>query len=176
MNENRMKIAEQCQALGAWLDDWAAPRGGKTKVLANIRHLYEEVYGMATDQAPRILICFMSEDSRGAFNERNTLHRVDRQWSVVVMRGHGFRHPGVSETTPGLPTDFYGDVEQVRNLCRRLIGISAEPIDYKGIRPLPGIAQPNTANIFLDGYSVEFSTANDIAAISATPPGQDPEP
>ena len=172
----KMAISMQAQLIGAWLDDWAAPRGGKTKVLANIRHLYEEVYSMSQDQAPRILICFMSADARGGFNERNTLDREDRQWTVVVLRGHGFRHPGVSEATPGLPTAFYDDVEEIRNRCRRLIGISSEPIDYKGIKPLPGIAQPGTANIFLDGYSVEFSTATDIPAITATAPGQTPDP
>lgn len=176
MNYNRMTISEQCQYLGAWLDEWVAPREGKTKVLANTRHLYEEVYGQATDQAPRVLIVFQSEDARGGFDERNLLNRVDRQFSVVVMRGHGFKHPGVSEPTTGLPTAFYDDVTAIRDRIRRLIGISAEPIDYKGIRPLPGIAQPGTANIFLDGYSIEFSTANDIPAITATAPGQTPEP
>lgn len=172
----KMAISTQAQYIGAWLDEWVAPREGKTKVLANIRHLYEEVYGMATDQAPRVLICFMGADARGGFNERNTLDREDRQWSVVVLRGHGFKHPGVSEPTNGLPTAFYDDVEEIRGLCRRLTGISSEPIDYKGIRPLPGVAQPGTANIFLDGYSIEFSTATDIPAITATAPGQDPEP
>lgn len=170
-----ISITNQANMLGKWLDEWVAPRGGVTKILANTRHLWEEIYGQSTDSQPRVLIIYMGEDSRGGFNERNTLHRVDRQWSVVVMRGHGFDN-AMNKTEPGIQTTFYDDVETIRELIRCLTSMSEEePIDYKAIRPLPGVAQPNMANVFLDGYSIEFSTANDIPAITRLAPGQDSE-
>jgi hypothetical protein len=168
-----LKISEQANKLGSFLAHETEEAGALVEVLANQRHLWETIFGMATDSDPRILICFNGETSRGGFNERNTLCRVDREWVVVVMRGHGFKH-AMNETSPkeGLTTLFYDDCEAVRQLIRRCIGISEEVIDYVSMKPLPGVAQPQAANVFLDGYVITFLTANDIPAITNTAPGQ----
>jgi hypothetical protein len=41
------------------------------------------------------------------------------------------------------------------------------------MKPLPGVAQPNMANLWLDGYVLTFTTANDIPAITTIAPGTD---
>jgi transketolase C-terminal domain/subunit len=61
-------------------------------------------------------------------------------------------------------------IEAVRDLLRRITGVSGEVIDYVSMKPLPGIAQPNMANVFLDGYVITFTTANDIPAITNQAP------
>jgi len=166
-----MKISTQANALGSFLTDNTSGSGAVVEIMANQRHLWEAVFAMATEGTPRILICFDGETSRGGFNERNTLNRVDRQWVVVVMRGHGFKHSmAQQEPLDGLETAFYDDCEAVRDLLRRVTGISAEPIDYVSMKPLPGVAQPNMANVFLDGYVITMTTANDIPAITNQAP------
>lgn len=173
----RLKISQQANKLGVWLTEATEGTGATVEVLANQRHLWETIFSMATDDAPKILICFNGETSRGGFNQRNTLHRVDREWVIVVMRGHGFQHHAmnVDQPTEGQPTAFYDDCEAVRELCRRCTGISEEVIDYVSMKPLPGVAQPQAANVFLDGYVITFLTANDIPAITNLAPGQEPE-
>lgn len=167
----RMTIAQQANAIGAWLSEQTADSGATVEVLANQRHLWETIFTTATDSAPKLLICFDGETSRGSFNERNLLYRVDRAWVVVVMRGHGFDH-GMNEVKPGLPSAFYDDCEAVRDLIRRMTGISEDPLDYVSMKPLPGVAQPNMANVFLDGYVISFTTANDLRAITTEAPEQ----
>jgi hypothetical protein len=171
----RLKISQQANMIGVWLEEQSSGSGAVVEILANQRHLWEKIFAMSTDAKPRILICFDGETARGG-QERNTLHRVDRSWVVVVMRGHGFDH-GMAAQVPAeaLTTAFYDDCESVRDLCRRMIGLSEESIDYVTMRPLPGVAQPNMANVFLDGYVITFTTANDIPAITRLAPGQDPE-
>lgn len=158
--------------LGKWLSEQTSASGATVDVLANQRHLWEVIFAMTADSAPKILICFDGETSRGSFNLRNTLHRVDRQWVVVVMQGHGFDH-GQNEPKNGRATAFYDDCEAVRQLVRRLKSLSEEEVDYVSMKPLPGVAQPNMANIFLDGYVLTFTTAQDIPAITTIAPGTD---
>lgn len=169
-----IKISDQANQIGSWLADQSQGSGAVVEVLANQRHLWEKIFDMSADSSPRLLICFDGETSRGGFNERNLLYRVDRAWVVVVMRGHGFDH-GMNEQKPGLPTLFYDDCEAVRDLLRRMTGISEEPLDYVSMKPLPGIAQPGMANVFLDGYILSFTTANDLPAITKAAPGADEE-
>jgi hypothetical protein len=166
-----MTIEWQAQMIQMWLDDWAQARGGYAKVLANMRHLWEEIF--MTDERPRILICFNGEQARGGFNQANLLHRVDRQWIVAVIRGHGFTNQMAKLDGPTAAVDpFYKDCQTVRDKCRVLVNISEEPpVDYKGMDPLPSAAPyGQTANIFLDGYGIKFSTANDIPAITQINP------
>ena len=161
-----ISITNQAQQIGAVLASWAEPLGGTVKVMANMRHLWEEIYLLT--ETPRVLVCFTGETARGSFNEANTLHRVDRSWIVVVLRGHGFRN-AMSEPGPTIKEEqpFYDCVESVRDLLRTIVVISEEfPIDYKTTRPLPGSGPSQQANVFLDAYAIEFSTANDIPAIS----------
>lgn len=164
----------QAEFTKAWLETWVVPRGGYVKVLANPKHLWEEMY--LADERPRVLIVCNGEISRGGFNQANTLHRVDRQWIVAVLRGHGFVNM-VSEgqgqpDTPGAIDPFLKQVQILRDKCRVMVNITEEaPIDYKGFEPLPSIAPyGNSGNVFLDGYLIRYSTANDIAAVTSIDP------
>jgi hypothetical protein len=57
-------------------------------------------------------------------------------------------------------------VETVRDLVRTMLGLSEEfPINYKGWKNLPAVARPGTANVFVAGATIDFSTANDIPEI-----------
>ena len=169
-------IAQQANQIGTWLSEQSQGSGASVELLANQRHLWESIYSMAVDGKPKILICFDGETSRGGFPQRNTMHRVDRNWVCVVMRGHGFDHTGLNEPKVPLPTAFYDDCEAVRDLIRRMTSISEEyPLDYVGMKPLPGVAQPGMANAFLDGYIISFTTANDLPAVTTLAPGEDPE-
>jgi len=170
-----VNISDIANTVAEQLSTWAEPRGGVVKVMANTRHLWEEVYSSAVDGSPKVLVCFNRERSRGAEQLRNGLHRVDRNWLVVVMRGHGFEND-MAKTDEKMDGDFYSDCETLRDLVRVILNISEEfPVDYVGMDPLPGAAQPGMANVFLDAYKIEFNTANDIAAVVLTAPGQDEE-
>lgn len=168
-------ISDQANMIAAKLDGWVGPRGGQVKVMANTRHLWEEVYSYAIVDNPKVLVCFNRERSRGSEQLRNTLHRVDRNWLVVVMRGHGFVNK-MAKTDVTQTDDFYTACEELRDSIRVITSISEEfPIDYVGMSPLPGAAVPGMANVFLDSYQIEFNTANDIAEIVMLAPGQDAE-
>jgi hypothetical protein len=166
-------VREDLEAIRAQLDTYAKPRGGTVKVMANMRHLWEEIYnnGVASE-TPRILIAWRGETARGEYagGQRTKLHRVDRKWTIVIMRGHGFKNM-VTESAgqPGTPEyyeDFADSVETVRDGCRVMSNLSCEDIiDYKGCSPLPNVGPTNNANIFLDAYAVEFESAADIPEI-----------
>lgn len=149
------------------LDTYAVPRGGYCKVMANQRHLWEEIY--VVSDSPRILICYMGENARGEYEggQRTRMHRVDRKWTVVVMRGHGFKNLLTGEGLTGTQEDFYDSVETVRDGCRVMNNISEEfPVNYRSITPLPNVGPTQTANVFMDAYAIEFTTANDIPEIT----------
>ncbi len=157
-------IAQEAQMIMTQLNTYAKPRGGTVKVLANMRHLWEEIFLLADN--PRILICYTGETARGEYagGQRTNLHRVDRSWQVVIMRGHGFSNLLTGQDAG--KEDFYDSVETVRDGIRVLKSISQEfPVDYKSIRPLPSAAPSQTANVFMDAFVIEFQTANDIPAI-----------
>jgi hypothetical protein len=162
-------ISQQAQHIGAQLATWAEPKGGEVRIMANMRHLWEHIM-MASDK-PRLLVCFTGEVSRGGEDLRY-LHRVDRSWSVVVIRGHGFDLDPTAEgaTNTGTPVDaFYDNVETVRDLIRVITSISEEfPVEYKAIKPVAGAAPTPASNVFMDAYEITFTTANDIGAISLT--------
>lgn len=168
-----LSISDQANMIAAQLDEWAQANGGEVKIMANTRHLWEEVYKRAVDDKAAVLICFNRERSRGSEQLRNNLHRVDRNWLVVVMRGHGFDNK-MAKTNVGQTDDFYTACEEIRDRIRVIISVTEEsPLDYVGMSPLPGAAQPNMANVFMDGYSIEFNTSNDLAAVVMTAPGQE---
>ena len=166
-------IKEDALAIKAQLDTYAIPRGGTVKVMANMSHLWEEIFnGGIISENPRILVCWTGETARGEYagGERTKLHRVDRHWKVVIMRGHGFKNM-VTEAigkpnTPGYYEGFYDSVETVRDGIRVMSNITAEDlVDYKGTSPLPNVAQSQSANIFLDAYAVDFDCAADIPEV-----------
>jgi hypothetical protein len=166
-------IKKQAQMIGTWLfNSFAKPRGCRSdqvKIMANMRHLWEEIYNRTKDE-PTILIVWNGEKSRGGFNQANTLHRVDRRWIVVILRGHGFKNllPNPDANPEIQEEDFYDSVEILRDKIRVMLSISEEfPIDYVGIDPMPGVpALGNAGNAFIDGFSVSFSCANDIPGIA----------
>ena len=170
MTFGTLTISDQANMIAEQCDLWAGPKGGKVKIMANTRHLWEEIYGHAVDGNPKVLVCFNREKSRGSEQLRNNLHRVDRNWLVVVMRGHGFENK-MAKTTMGQTDDFYSHCEELRDRLRIIISITEEvPIDYVGMGPLPGVAVPGMANVFLDAIQIEFNTANDIQEVVMTDP------
>ncbi len=167
------KISAQAEALRTYLLNYTQIHGGDVKVMHNPRHLWEEVFSVASGSgisanaaAPRLLICYMGERSRGGFNQANTLHRVDREWTVTVLMGHGFKN-NVSEPTRNAPMPFLDVIEDLRDGIRVMLNLSEEfPIDFKTVQPLPGAGPSPQINVFMDGYVITFSTANDIPAVS----------
>lgn len=168
-----ISISDGINMVGEHLSLWAEPLGGKVKVVANTRHLWEEIYACATSDSPQILLCFLSERVRGGADRRK-MTRVDRSFWAVIMRGHGFRNKMAKDDEGGgsaMPDDFYTACEQVRDQIRVILSISEEfPVEYVGMEPLPGVAVPGTANVFLDAYRIEWRTANDIGAIGTQAP------
>lgn len=162
-----LSIANEAKLIEAKLTEWAEPRGGVVKIMANMRHLWEEVVNPnLLEEKPRLLVCYEGETPRGGPQAANVLHRVDRQWKVVVLRGHGFTSL-VAEGDATQPEAFYDSVETIRDLIRCMASITEErPVQFTGIRPLPNVGPGQTANVFMDAFSVEFSTANDIGAVN----------
>lgn len=164
---------ENALAIKAQMEVFANPRGGTVKIVENERHLWEEVMNNGiVDENPRILILWTGEIARGEYagGDRTNMHRVDRQWMVVIMRGHGFKNLSTESSgqpgTPGYIEAFSDSCETIRDGIRVLKGISEEfPVDYKSIRPLPNIGPSQTANVFLDCKAIEFATAADIPAV-----------
>jgi hypothetical protein len=157
-NLHQIKVSDQANMIQGILDNWATVRGGSAVVASNLRDLWQQA--SIQSQSPRILICFNGARPRGSFAVANVLHREDRDWTVAVTRGRGFnanRGDSLSHTV-GNVEPFYDSVEQIRDLCRSIADLSAEypTPDYKGIKPM------QMGNLVIDGYIIEFSTANDI--------------
>ena len=147
------------------LETWAQPRGGIAVVASNVRDMWETAF-KASDK-PRIFIVYAGETIRGDFPEAAALHRVDREWQVAITRGRGFTTPRGKMLTDTVQNaePFYDSVETVRDIIRSIIGISEEtPVDFKSIEPM------NMGNKIIDGYLINFSTANDLPGLSSTPP------
>ena len=161
------KISEQAGQIRDWLQSYIAEKGGVAVVASNFRDMWEQASN--NDDRPRILICYAGEASRGDFSVANKNHRVDREWNVLVTKGRGFnaiRGDGLTESS-GNTDPFYDNVEDVREMLRRMTGISEEfPIDYRSIRPV------QMGQLTIDGYLITFSTANDIPAILTQPPAE----
>jgi hypothetical protein len=156
-------ISDQANAIAAWLNQWAQPKGGTAAVVSNLRDLWNQA--SLSSQKPRILICFNGATARGDFAHIAPWHREDRHWLVAITRGRGFnanRGDSLTEQT-GDAEPFYDSVETVRDLLRRMIGISEEIlIDYRSIKPM------QLGNLVVDGFTIELSTANDVPLITNT--------
>lgn len=154
-------ISQQSRNLQAVLGDWAVQNGGQAEVVSDLKNFWMQA-GVNND-IPRILIVYMGEDARGDFRSRSALDRVDRRWTVGVFRGRGFsaRRGDSLTTTVVNAVPFYNVVESVRDLIRSILNISEEfPVEFMSIKPAP-----NYGNMVMDGYLIEFVTANDIPAI-----------
>jgi hypothetical protein len=155
-----MTVTDQIESLRQVLDDWADPRGGSAIPVSNMKELWNQA--MMSSQKPRILICYMGEKTRGPFGLAAIMGRLDQQWAVAVTRGRGFAATrGESLTkTVGNMDPFLLAVEQVRDLIRNINGVSMEqPVDYKAIKPM------QMGQLVIDGYLIEFSTANDLPVL-----------
>lgn len=165
-----MNLVEQTERFRNHLQVWAEVRGGQVSVIANPRHLWEEFASHVLAGAkPRILLMFTGETPRATAGAAYRTWRVDRMWTVVVIRGHGFLN-ALTHAVEDQPEAFYAALEDLRDTLRVVGDLSLErPIWYRGIRSLPNLGQGNAANIFLDAFTLEFSTANDIPAVEFTP-------
>jgi hypothetical protein len=166
-----ISITAEAKLLEALLAGWASARGGAVKIMANPRHLWEEVreIAMQTNQAgPRMLICYKGERKKESGRLGTLARRVVRDWGLVVMRGHGFKNL-MAEQSAEMP--FYDALEEVRSLIITSVNLSdAEHgmVDYKGIMSLPMLAPSPSSNVFLDAFEIQFSTDNDIKTIALT--------
>ncbi len=101
-------VREDALAIKTQMEVFATPRNGTVKIMANMSHLWEEIYNNGiVNENPRILIVWTGEIARGEYagGDRTKLHRVDRQWNVVIMRGHGFKN-----SAPHRETEFAGSL------------------------------------------------------------------
>lgn len=163
-----LTIDQQAEILATHLDErYAGQRGGSVKVAESMWHLWEDL--LSASNEPRIVVVCTGETPRGSFAEQDMWATVDRQWSVAIVRGHGFRNlePGEEGDPPGVETLNSG-IEAVREFVREVNTVSEEfPINYKGWEPLPAVARPGTANVFTAGAVLRFSTCNFIPAMQS---------
>lgn len=161
--------AEQAEQMGDWIDTtFAQPRGGTVKIMESMWHVWE--YVLSAQDEPTVLICCTGETPRGSFAEQDLWHRVDRQWTFVVIRGHGFRNlmPDDKGAVPNGKEALTTSIEVLRDTVRAMTGMSEEfPINYRGWKSLPAVARPGTANVFTAGAYLEFSTSVDIREVVA---------
>ena len=163
-----ISILEQSSQIGMWLQEWVEARGGKVFVLPTMGKLWQMVY--EAQDKPTVMICFEKEVARGPFSEQDQWHRVDRQWVVVVIRGTGFLD--INGEPRANQEAFYTDAEAIRDRVRVILSVSEEfPINYKSMESVLVQSRPGTANVFLDGYVMRFSTANDLQAVVLEAPG-----
>ncbi len=159
-------IADQLNALQFALNDWVQQEAGVVQIAANQALLWEMAY--AASSKLRVIVCCTGEDIRGDFSIAAALHRVDRQFVVLVTRGRSFttdRGMGLTQTVQDNPP-LYDLVTRVRDTIRAMVGISVElPVDYKGFKSFP-----LEDGLVMDAYQIEFSTAVDIPDIVGTPP------
>ena len=78
-------VREDALAIKTQMEVFATPRNGTVKIMANMSHLWEEIYNNGiVNENPRILIVWTGEIARGEYagGDRTKLHRVDRQWKI----------------------------------------------------------------------------------------------
>lgn len=160
-------IDQQAIALATHLDSTVAQaRGGLVRVAESMWHLWEDI--LSAYNEPRIVVVCTGEIPRGSFQEQDIWGRVDRQWTIAVIRGHGFRNLLTQEDgNPPAVETINATIEAVREAVRAMTGISEEfPINYKGWEPIPAVARPGTANVFTAGALLRFSSANDLPVVT----------
>jgi len=156
-----MSVAIQADAIRESVREWAEENGGTVLVTSNLRDLWAKA--SQSSQKPCLLICFTGERARGPFGTAAVSHRVDRSWTVAVVRGRGFASTRGDTLTQsvGNVDPFYDALEAVREMLRAANNLSAEfPVDYKAIRPM------QLGNLVIDGYLIEFTTANDLDQVT----------
>lgn len=164
-------VSKQLALMCEFVDKkFCQPRGGVTKQMESMWHLWE--YILNALDTPSVLICPTGEKLRpfGSLQESDRMARADREWTVVILYGHGFTN--LMQTEQGVPAGketLCDSIEALRDTFRVLAGISEEfPVHYGGWQPLPAVARPGTANVFVAGAMLTFSTANDLPEVSRT--------
>jgi hypothetical protein len=151
-------IAEEAALIQTQLQQFVATFGGQASVVSNLRDWWNQA--ATNSDTPRILICYMGETARGSFSQIAPWSRVDRSWSVAVTRGRGFyASRGDSLMSADISeSPLFDIVETVREIIRCMNNISEETpfVDYRGIKPM------QFGNIVVDGFSIDFTTANSI--------------
>lgn len=158
-------ISQAALIIQEGLRAFADPLGGSVKIIANTAHIWEEL--SVTKDKPRILICYTGEESRGDSAVRGVWQRVERQWQIIVTRGHGWKNRAAEAA--GDSDSFYDVLEGVRESMRKILNIGQEwpPVKYIGMEPLPNVAPSSgAANVFMDAVSQRFTTANDLPRIT----------
>lgn len=160
---NPITVAQEAKLIKEGLEPYVLESGGSVDVVSNLKELWNQ--SALNSQSPRVLICYMGEDSRGSFEQISRWHRVDRKWTVAVTKGRGYfsnRGSGLyDQTATEIP--LYDVVESIRDQIRFNNKISAETPspDYRSIKPM------SLGNLVLDGYTIEFTTANDIPQVES---------
>ena len=158
-----MTVADEAKIYVNALFDWTKETGGTAVVVSNLKDLWEQAV-IASDKT-RVLICFAGEQARGSFSRAAATRRVDRQWQAAVTRGRGYASTrgNTLTDTVGNADSFYSVVEQVRDKIRALNNVSVEaPLDYKSTKPM------SMGQLVVDGYLLEWSTAQDLAQLTTT--------
>lgn len=169
-----LSIKAQAKQIGSFIwENFAKQRKcrpDQVKIMASMYHLWEEVYNRNSDE-PTVLICWNGETARGEYEggSRVGLHRVDRSWTIVILRGHGFQNlmPNPDANPEIREEDFYDSVEALRDTVRLLVGVSEElPVNYRSTTAMSGIpGMGSNANVFIDGFQISIQTANDVPSI-----------
>lgn len=166
-------ISQQSAALKEKLTEWAQPRGGRVTVMANQRHLWEEMTDLsqaAANQSPRIMVLCAGADL--LLPGEPDCHRETRRWQIVLVKGRGFYKDPMGGN---VAEPFTDSIESIRDAIRAMIGISdleeVPSVQYNGWKPLPSILPTREANAFADAVVIEFVTYNDIPQIVLQEPG-----
>lgn len=163
---------DQITKMAIWIDtQFCQPRGGKTEAIESMPHLWEKI--LECGDEPTVLIVQTGEKQRAyrSLQEADRIGRVDRKWTVAIVRGRGFQMlmPNEDGSLYGNKELLVASIEALRDCVRVLANISEEfPLHYDGWDPLPPIARPANANIFVAGAILTFSTANDLPGVSRT--------
>ena len=165
--DHPLTMDDQATALASYLDtNFAQQRGGKVLIMESMWHLWEFI--LSAHDEPTVLVCCTGERPRGSFAEQDLWHRVDRQWTIVLLRGHGFTSLEWTEKgQPARKESLNLSIEALRDTVRVMTGLSEEfPVNYTGWSNLPAVARPGTANVFTAGALLTFSTANDLLGVT----------
>jgi hypothetical protein len=163
-----LSISGEANRVKVVLEDWGSGEGWTVKIMANLAHLWEEL--KVTSDKGRILIVYQGEEPRGSFADSDELHRVDRNWTLAIVRGHG-KNSMMSDDV-GNAVAFYDAVEGIREAVRCAALSQEFPVHYKGMTPMSNIAPTQQASTYMDGMLMEYSTSHDLPAIGIQSPNQ----
>lgn len=165
-------IVQQANLLGLAMARYAATRGAGVYLAASERHFWENCYLLNQSQ-PRLILTFRRERPTGTPATSPTMHRVERQWRFAVMRATGWKSQ-VAEPV-GDAEAFLKVAEDFRDAIRVVLNVSEIfPLQYDGMDTVSNVLPYAQAGVFHDGYTMDFTTTNDIPAVSKENPNPSP--